>query len=147
MTSAYPYEAWRYRHISGIGYDIRFDFVDSSRRGEYRLAGVRDAIGQAALKSRLPGFEGMASEASEQFLKVNSDRTVSIYLPEDWAGDRVGVRGFIVDHAGRSVYSFEETTARTWLTPPLSPGSYLVSIVVTKAGDVQQQVELGFNVE
>ncbi|MBI4481513.1 MAG: GWxTD domain-containing protein [Acidobacteria bacterium] len=37
-TSTYPFEVWRYRHISGIGSDVEIEFVDPSWSGEYRMA-------------------------------------------------------------------------------------------------------------
>jgi GWxTD domain-containing protein len=37
VTSTFPFEKWRYRHIDGIGPNIELEFVDSSMSGEYRL--------------------------------------------------------------------------------------------------------------
>jgi GWxTD domain-containing protein len=37
ITSTYPFEVWRYRHLEGIGEDINLEFVDTSMTGEYRL--------------------------------------------------------------------------------------------------------------
>jgi GWxTD domain-containing protein len=37
VTSTFPWEKWRYRHIEGIGNNIELEFVDSSMSGEYRL--------------------------------------------------------------------------------------------------------------
>jgi GWxTD domain-containing protein len=37
-TSTFPFEIWRYRHIDGVGNDIRLEFVDMSMSNEYRLA-------------------------------------------------------------------------------------------------------------
>lgn len=38
ITSAYPFEIWRYRNIDGIGDNVVLEFVDPSMSGEYRLA-------------------------------------------------------------------------------------------------------------
>ncbi|HWC00331.1 MAG TPA: GWxTD domain-containing protein, partial [Bryobacteraceae bacterium] len=37
VTSTYPFEQWLYHYIQGIGKDVMFEFVDSNRKGEYRL--------------------------------------------------------------------------------------------------------------
>jgi len=37
MTSTYPFEDWRYRHIDGIGDDINIEFVDDCQCGAYRM--------------------------------------------------------------------------------------------------------------
>src|SRR5688572_14777657 len=37
VTSTFPWEKWRYRHIEGIGNNVQLEFVDSSMSGEYRL--------------------------------------------------------------------------------------------------------------
>jgi GWxTD domain-containing protein len=36
-SSAYPFEIWRYRHLDGVGQDIKVEFVDPTMSGEYRL--------------------------------------------------------------------------------------------------------------
>jgi len=38
VTSTYPFEVWRYRHIEGIGGEVELEFVDASLTGEYRLS-------------------------------------------------------------------------------------------------------------
>ncbi len=38
LTSTYPFEKWRYRHIEGIGSDIEIEFVDPTMSGEFRMA-------------------------------------------------------------------------------------------------------------
>jgi GWxTD domain-containing protein len=38
VTSTFPFEKWRYRHIDGIGNNVELEFVDSSMSGEYRLS-------------------------------------------------------------------------------------------------------------
>lgn len=38
ITSTFPFEIWRYRHIDGVGDDIEIEFVDDSMSGEYRIA-------------------------------------------------------------------------------------------------------------
>ena len=38
VTSTYPFEVWRYRHIEGIGEEVELEFVDASLTGEYRLS-------------------------------------------------------------------------------------------------------------
>jgi GWxTD domain-containing protein len=47
VTSAYPFEIWRYRYIEDIGTDIRIEFLDKSYTGEYRITmdpGEKDAL-------------------------------------------------------------------------------------------------------
>jgi TonB family protein len=49
--SAYPFEDWWYRHIDGVGDDIKMEFVDQSNSGEYKMAmspdeKVRPALAQ-----------------------------------------------------------------------------------------------------
>jgi GWxTD domain-containing protein len=36
-TSVFPFEKWRYRHISGLGSNIELEFVDRSQSGEFRM--------------------------------------------------------------------------------------------------------------
>jgi GWxTD domain-containing protein len=38
MTSAHPFEVWRYRHIEGIGNNVELEFVDRDGSNQYRLA-------------------------------------------------------------------------------------------------------------
>jgi len=47
VTSTFPFETWRYRHLDNKGEDMIYEFVDSSMSGEYRLEydpGVKDAL-------------------------------------------------------------------------------------------------------
>jgi hypothetical protein len=47
MTTAYPFEDWRYRYIDGIGNDVNLEFVDPTMTGEYHLTidpGEKDAM-------------------------------------------------------------------------------------------------------
>lgn len=37
-TKTYPMEIWHYRHLEGIGHDVKLEFVDSDLSGNYRLA-------------------------------------------------------------------------------------------------------------
>jgi len=37
VTSAYPFEQWRYRYLEGIGTDIIIEFVDPTLSGEFRM--------------------------------------------------------------------------------------------------------------
>jgi GWxTD domain-containing protein len=52
ITSAFPFQIWRYRHITGIGSDVEIEFVDTSESGDYRIA--RDAEEKDALLT-MPG--------------------------------------------------------------------------------------------
>jgi GWxTD domain-containing protein len=36
-TTVYPFEAWRYRYIQGVGTDVSMEFVDTARNGEYHM--------------------------------------------------------------------------------------------------------------
>ncbi len=36
-TSTFPFEEWRYRHIDGVGDNVKIEFVDATMSGEYRL--------------------------------------------------------------------------------------------------------------
>ncbi|RPI27989.1 MAG: GWxTD domain-containing protein [Acidobacteria bacterium] len=38
VTSTYPFERWRYRHIDGLGDDIVLEFVDNTFTDKYQLA-------------------------------------------------------------------------------------------------------------
>ena len=38
ITSTFPYQVWRYRHIEGVGTNIILEFVDRTLSGEFRLA-------------------------------------------------------------------------------------------------------------
>jgi len=47
VTSTFPFETWRYRHLDNKGEDLIYEFVDSSNSGEYKLEydpGVKDAL-------------------------------------------------------------------------------------------------------
>jgi len=37
QTSTFPFEIWRYRYLEGIGNEVRFEFVDPTMTGEYRI--------------------------------------------------------------------------------------------------------------
>ncbi len=37
ITSTYPFQQWRYRHIEGIGNNIIMEFVDKSKSGDFRM--------------------------------------------------------------------------------------------------------------
>jgi GWxTD domain-containing protein len=36
-TSTFPFEEWRYRHIDGVGDNVKIEFVDTTMSGEFRL--------------------------------------------------------------------------------------------------------------
>jgi hypothetical protein len=36
--TAYPFEAWKYDHVAGIGDNLFFKFIDRTGTGDYRLA-------------------------------------------------------------------------------------------------------------
>ncbi len=36
-TTTFPFEEWRYRHIDGVGDNIKIEFVDTTMSGEFRL--------------------------------------------------------------------------------------------------------------
>jgi GWxTD domain-containing protein len=36
-TSTFPFEIWRYRYLEGIGNEVKFEFVDPTMSGEYRI--------------------------------------------------------------------------------------------------------------
>ena len=38
VTSTFPYQVWRYRHVEGVGTNIILEFVDRTLSGEFRLA-------------------------------------------------------------------------------------------------------------
>ena len=35
--SEFPFQVWRYRHIAGVGDDVRIEFVDTTFTGEFRM--------------------------------------------------------------------------------------------------------------
>jgi hypothetical protein len=37
MTSTFPFEIWRYRHLEGVDEDVNLEFIDKTSSGEYRL--------------------------------------------------------------------------------------------------------------
>ena len=37
QTSTFPFEIWRYRYLEGIGNEVKFEFVDPTMTGEYRI--------------------------------------------------------------------------------------------------------------
>lgn len=57
ITATHPFELWLYRHVPGIGDDIRFEFVDNKMDGSYSLVAVRDRTDTAILQ-RPPGQPG-----------------------------------------------------------------------------------------
>ena len=38
MTTTFPYQVWRYRHVEGVGTNVILEFVDRTLSGEFRLA-------------------------------------------------------------------------------------------------------------
>ena len=36
-VATYPYEDWRYLFIKGVGSDVRIEFVDTTRSGDFRM--------------------------------------------------------------------------------------------------------------
>jgi GWxTD domain-containing protein len=64
FTQTFPFERWRYRHIDGIGQNVRLEFVDDCICGEYRLTpdpSAKDAM------IHVPGgglFEGETDQIS-----------------------------------------------------------------------------------
>jgi GWxTD domain-containing protein len=52
VTSTFPFEIWRYRHLEGIDEDVNLEFVDKTMTGEYRL--TTDPCEKDAL-ARVPG--------------------------------------------------------------------------------------------
>lgn len=73
VTSAFPFQIWRYRHIAGIGTDVEVEFVDTTETGDYRLA--RDADEKDALLT-LPGagltLDERASGTGSKGLRIDN---------------------------------------------------------------------------
>lgn len=76
-TSAFPFEIWTYRHIEGIGDDIRIEFVDKTLTGKYTIAS--DASEKDALL-RIPGLgktlleEAGAASKTDRLLGINQQQ-------------------------------------------------------------------------
>ncbi|MFB3902825.1 MAG: GWxTD domain-containing protein [Acidobacteriota bacterium] len=69
VTSTYPFERWRYRHLDGIGDDVVLEFVDTTFTDKYQLAVFpweKDALTQ---------FPGAGKTLAEQSgLTTRADR-------------------------------------------------------------------------
>ena len=52
VTSAFPFERWRYRHLENVGENVELEFVDTTMSGEYHLS--HDPCEKDAL-NRIPG--------------------------------------------------------------------------------------------
>ena len=52
MTSTFPFEIWRYRHLEGVEEDVELEFVDPTMSGQFRL--TLDPCEKDAL-ARVPG--------------------------------------------------------------------------------------------
>jgi GWxTD domain-containing protein len=76
-TSAFPFEIWTYRHIEGIGDDIRIEFVDKTMTGKFTIA--TDASEKDALL-RIPGQgktlleEAGAASKTDRVLGINQQQ-------------------------------------------------------------------------
>ena len=76
-TATFPFEVWTYRHIDGIGDDIRIEFVDKTMTGKYTIA--VDASEKDALL-RIPGLgktlleEAGAASKTDRVLGINQQQ-------------------------------------------------------------------------
>ena len=75
-SSAYPWEAWRYRRLEGVGENIEIEFVDPTGSGEYHIAldpCEKDAL--AHVPGAGPSLSEMLGLASRAARFTNSSGT------------------------------------------------------------------------
>jgi GWxTD domain-containing protein len=117
MTSTFPYERWRYRHLEGIGDQVVIEFVDSCQCGDYRIAtdpNEKDALlhvpgagstmmeqlGVASRTSRITGIPDASNpnspqsgtnqfEALERYNKLNATAPVKFTKLQELVNTRV----------------------------------------------------------
>jgi GWxTD domain-containing protein len=118
ITSTHPFELWLYRHVPGIGDDIRFEFVDNKMDGSYPLVAVRDRINTAILQ-RPPGHTGAGPM---QAIFVNP--RVFIDGADRGSAGVTSVSGSLLFAAHRAVGGFELAFEANAL-----PGSAAIGVV------------------
>jgi GWxTD domain-containing protein len=111
VTSTFPFEAWRYRYVEGMGNNIILEFVEKTGTGEFRMAMDRqekeiapDIAGQpgsrqpssplAIFVSREPG--------SKVTVKITSDRRMLLSIPIDFDAKQYSITGTAREFAGRT---------------------------------------------
>jgi GWxTD domain-containing protein len=84
--SAYPFEDWWYRHIDGIGDDIKIEFVDKSKSGEYKMAKSPD---EKVLSDEALNEIGMEYLKANQYIKARMafQTMINLYPDSKLAGD------------------------------------------------------------
>lgn len=80
-TATFPFEVWQYRHLPGLGNDVRIEFVDPTQSGEYRLAlrpAEKDALlaipGAGQTYGEAEGYETRQGRILSSLLMRNSGR-------------------------------------------------------------------------
>jgi GWxTD domain-containing protein len=95
-----PFEAWLYRYVDGIGSNVKFEFFDGTRTGEYRLAMYqlgRDRLG-SFVDMRWPLQAGSPDQVPDVKFKdleaAVGAKTTDKLLPMQVHTDYVRVSGF-----------------------------------------------------
>lgn len=122
-----PFDQWLYHHVDAASHDILFDFVDTSRDNEFRLA----FMGGLADK-REAGGPVVFGPIGQLYVQVNIDRTLFITTPV--RGASAPVYGKILDRTGALIQTFEDLTHAAMygkqISKPLPAGQYTLNLKV-----------------
>src|SRR5579872_1548238 len=140
-TTTYPFEAWLYRYIDGVGNNVKIEFVDRDGSGAYRMVtSASDKESLALPPGAMPAPKpwptpspDTPSAGASVHVTAGISATVSVPL-QNYGNHRVGLYGTVVDKTGRQVATFEDSVqgpAQAYAKSVLlAPGSYHVDIVV-----------------
>jgi len=89
VTSTFPFETWRYRHLDNKGEDLIYEFVDSSNSGEYKLEydpGVKDALRYVPGAGLTEAEMALGLDKSDRYNKSNTLQAgMSAALPANYS--------------------------------------------------------------
>jgi GWxTD domain-containing protein len=172
VTSTFPFEQWRYRHIEGVGNDVSIEFVDKSRSGAFRMTTDPYEKDTAPYSPGQSGGRVFSSTApgTQITVEITPNRRMLVSIPIDFDAKQYSITGAI--HASDGGNPLGEFTAvlslcrnssgefgcleRQVFQPspaviggnPLEPGSYVFDAVVKdRAGLIQKTYTVSFYVD
>ncbi len=143
-----PSEIWRYRHVEGVGSDIRIVFTDPTGTGDYRIsADQRDLLSGLQVAS-ISSAQLLPMKVRCDYFRLGSSDMVNITTRFEGNHGTVNLFGRITSMTRRPITTFEPTlevdastkdaTQVYQQSVPLLPGRYHLSIVAKdmKSGSV-----------
>jgi GWxTD domain-containing protein len=133
-TDKPPYEQWLYHHIEGIGDNVKIEFVDQNRSGDYRMT-----VGPARQLQARFALDGPGARVT---VEITRNRRIRITVPTDFEAASYNIAGVVRSTAGPTVSTFQDSVDRPGdylLARSIAPGTYVLNVTVTDAAGTMRK--------